>query len=58
MGLERSDPARRLGEERERLWARWAHYDMGLDDYAARRSRQTAVVIFEPRPDEETTPGS
>ena len=46
------------GEERERLWARWAHYDKGLDDYAALRSRQTAVVIFEPRPDEATTPGS
>ncbi len=38
-----------VGEERERLWARWAHYDQGLDDYAALRSRETAVVIFEPR---------
>jgi deazaflavin-dependent oxidoreductase (nitroreductase family) len=45
-----------IGEERERLWAKWAHYDQGLDDYAARRSRQTAVVIFEPRPDVEATP--
>ena len=38
--------------------ARWAHYDRGLDDFAARRSRQTAVVIFEPRPDQEMTSGS
>jgi F420H(2)-dependent quinone reductase len=37
------------GEERERLWARWAVYDKGLDSMAARRSRQTQVVIFEPR---------
>ena len=34
--------------ERPRLWARWAHYDKGLDAYAARRSRETAVVILEP----------
>ena len=47
-----------VGEERERLWARWAHYDKGLDDYAALRSRQTAVVIFEPRPDEGPASGS
>ena len=37
------------GEERQRLWARWAHYDQGLDEYAALRSRETAVVIFEPQ---------
>jgi deazaflavin-dependent oxidoreductase (nitroreductase family) len=37
------------GEERERLWARWEVYDKGLDSMAARRSRQTQVVIFEPR---------
>lgn len=36
------------GEERERLWARWAELDEGLDDYAALRSRPTAVVVFEP----------
>ncbi len=39
-----------LGEERARLWARWAVYDKGLDAYAARRSRETQVVVFEPRP--------
>jgi deazaflavin-dependent oxidoreductase (nitroreductase family) len=37
-------------DERPRLWARWAEYDKGLDGYAARRSRETAVVILEPRP--------
>jgi F420H(2)-dependent quinone reductase len=38
-------------EERPRLWARWAVYDKDLDGYAALRSRETAVVIFSPRPD-------
>jgi len=38
-------------DERPRLWARWAVYDKGLDAYAARRSRETAVVILEPRPE-------
>jgi len=36
-------------DERPRLWARWAGYDKGLDGYAARRSRETAVVILSPR---------
>jgi len=36
-------------EERPRLWARWATYDgENLDSWAARRSRETAVVILEP----------
>lgn len=38
------------GEERERLWSRWREIDKNLDVYAARRSSETAVVIFEPRP--------
>jgi deazaflavin-dependent oxidoreductase (nitroreductase family) len=38
-------------DERPRLWARWAVYDKGLDAYAALRSRETAVVIFSPRPE-------
>ena len=38
-------------DERPRLWARWAAYDTDLDAYAARRSRETAVVILSPRPD-------
>ena len=37
------------GEERDRLWARWQEIDEGLDDYAARRPRPTAVVVLEPR---------
>jgi len=37
-------------DERPRLWAQWAVYDKGLDGYAALRSRETAVVILEPRP--------
>ena len=37
--------------ERPRLWARWAAYDKDLDAFAARRSRETAVVILSPRPD-------
>jgi deazaflavin-dependent oxidoreductase (nitroreductase family) len=37
-------------DERPRLWARWAEYDgEDLDAYAARRPRETAVVILEPR---------
>jgi F420H(2)-dependent quinone reductase len=37
-------------DERPRLWARWADYDKDLDAFAARRSRETAVVILSPRP--------
>jgi deazaflavin-dependent oxidoreductase (nitroreductase family) len=35
-------------DERPRLWARWALYDKDLDAFAARRSRETQVVILEP----------
>jgi F420H(2)-dependent quinone reductase len=38
-------------DERPRLWARWAGYDEKLDAHAALRSRQTQVVILEPRSD-------
>ena len=49
-GATRAVHARAAGsQERPRLWARWAEYDKGLDAYAARRSRETAVVILEPR---------
>jgi len=37
------------GEERERLWAKWGEIDDDLDEYAKRRSTETAVVILEPR---------
>jgi deazaflavin-dependent oxidoreductase (nitroreductase family) len=36
-------------EERPRLWASWAVYNKKQDAYAALRSRQTQVVILEPR---------
>ena len=39
-----------VGEERDRLWARWREIDTNLDAYAARRPQETAVVVFEPRP--------
>ena len=40
-------------DERPRLWARWAAFnkDGDLAGYAARRSRETAVVILSPRSD-------
>ncbi len=36
------------GEERERLWQRWSEVDKGLDQYAARRTCETPVVVLEP----------
>lgn len=36
------------GEERERLWERWKGTDPDLDAFAARRSTETPVVVFEP----------
>jgi deazaflavin-dependent oxidoreductase (nitroreductase family) len=40
-------------DERPRLWAKWGHYDGedNLASWSARRPRETAVVILEPRPD-------
>ena len=43
-----ASPRAAHGEERDRLWERWRQIDKGLDSYAARRSMETAVVIFEP----------
>jgi deazaflavin-dependent oxidoreductase (nitroreductase family) len=40
---------RATGDERDRLWRRWAEIDVGLDAYAAGRSVETPVVVFEPR---------
>jgi deazaflavin-dependent oxidoreductase (nitroreductase family) len=40
---------RAQGEERERLWSRWAGIDKNLDAYAVRRPSETAVVVLEPR---------
>lgn len=39
-----------MGDERSRLWARWALVDKNLDGYAARRPHETAVVVLSPRP--------
>ncbi len=36
------------GGERDRLWDQWRIYDEGLDSFAARRSRETSVVVLEP----------
>ena len=36
------------GDERARLWDRWRQIDTNLDAFAARRSRETAVVVLEP----------
>ncbi len=43
----RGSPA--VGAERDRLWQRWRELDKDLDSYAARRPRETAVVVLEPR---------
>jgi deazaflavin-dependent oxidoreductase (nitroreductase family) len=37
------------GEERARLWQRWREIDKKLDEWAARRPQETAVVILEPQ---------
>ena len=37
------------GEERDRLWRRWAEVDPGLDVYAGSRTAETPVVVFDPR---------
>jgi deazaflavin-dependent oxidoreductase (nitroreductase family) len=40
-----------VGEERTRLWDQWREFDKNLDEFAARRSTETAVVVLEPSPD-------
>jgi len=37
------------GQERDRLWQRWAAVEPELDGYAGLRSAETPVVVFEPR---------
>ena len=47
---ERPVRARRAdGEERDRLWRRWAEIDGELDALADSRSAETPVVIFDSR---------
>ena len=40
---------RAVGEERDRLWRRWAEIDLQLDGYAGLRTIETPVVVLEPR---------
>jgi deazaflavin-dependent oxidoreductase (nitroreductase family) len=37
------------GEERDRLWRRWAGIDVGIDAYANTRATATPVIVLEPR---------
>jgi len=37
------------GDERDRLWDRWRELDKELDGWAARRGRETAVVVLTPQ---------
>jgi deazaflavin-dependent oxidoreductase (nitroreductase family) len=37
------------GDERDRLWERWVAVDPRIDEFAARRSTKTPVIVFEPR---------
>ncbi len=49
---EQPRPVRALpvtGEERDRLWQRWAEVEPKLDGYAGRRSTETPVIVLEPR---------
>jgi len=36
------------GEERQRLWRRWATINPSLDGYAGQRTTVTPVVMLEP----------
>ena len=38
-----------VGAERDRLWDRWRELSDQYDGWAAMRSRQTAIVVLEPR---------
>ncbi len=49
---------RAQGDERERLWSRWAEIDENLGAYAARRPVETAVVILEPADPADPAAGS
>lgn len=37
------------GEERERLWRRWAAVEGDYDGFAGQRSTETPVIVLEPR---------
>lgn len=46
-GVRRVRARAAQGDERDRLWARWAEIDDNLEAYAARRPHETAVVVLE-----------
>jgi hypothetical protein len=37
------------GDERARLWNRWREINARLDEYAAMRPAETAVIVLEPQ---------
>lgn len=39
------------GEELDRLWKRWQEIEPVVEVHVARRSTETPVIVFEPRPD-------
>jgi deazaflavin-dependent oxidoreductase (nitroreductase family) len=43
------------GDERARLWAAMASVETNLDAYATRRPRGTALIVFEPLPEQSQT---
>lgn len=46
----RAHARRAEGQERARLWARWAAVQPQLDGFASRRSTETPVIVLEPEP--------
>jgi F420H(2)-dependent quinone reductase len=50
-GVRRVTGRPAVGDERERLWARWAEIDRNLDGFAALRPRETAVVLLQLQPE-------
>jgi deazaflavin-dependent oxidoreductase (nitroreductase family) len=38
-----------VGDERDRLWARWSEFGDNYDAWAATRAGTTAIVVLEPR---------
>ena len=46
----RSGPDGATAEELDRLRVRWGNFSPDHDAWAAMRSGETAVVVFEPRP--------
>ena len=43
------------GDERERLWRRWAAVQQEYDGFADQRATETPVIVLEPRDEAEST---